>query len=240
MSSRCLFIQYKLYFRVFVFSSPLFMQLKDYYTTLKVQPAASMLQIKKSFRQLALMYHPDKNPGNAVAGATFREIQEAYETLSDPERREEYNYKRWYNRSIQETFVNEVLSPSAILYECIRLNNYMNTVNALRVDFDGLSYHIRQLLSDKNIGILQQFNDEVINARIVEKILLPASVLPYQYVEPVTGLLFRVAGGNQVLIAQIQAFARQQKQKNIWYRYKAAFVVMLTLLICWIIYLVSK
>src|ERR1700712_4643976 len=216
------------------------MQLKDYYTTLKVPPAASMLQIKKSFRQLALKYHPDKNPGNALAEATFKEIQEAYEILSDTLKREEYNYKRWYNRSIQETFVTEALTPESILHECIRLNNYMNTVNALRVDFDGLSYHIRQLLSDKNIGILQQFNDEAINAKIVAKIFQPASVLPYQYVETIINKLLLIAGSNEILIKQIQIFAGEQKQKNIWYRYRAVFVVVITLLICWIIYLISR
>ncbi|MEP6749562.1 MAG: J domain-containing protein [Bacteroidota bacterium] len=216
------------------------MQLKDYYTTLKVQPAASMLQIKKSFRQLALTYHPDKNPGNAVAEATFKEIQEAYETLSNPAKREEYNYKRWYNRSIHETFVTEALTPGSILHECIRLNNYMNTVNALRVDFDGLSYHIRQLLSDKNIDILEQFNDESINVKIVEKILSPASVLPYQYAETIINRLLRVAGSNEILVKQVQIFAGQQKQKNLWYRYRAAFVMIITLLICWLIYMISK
>src|SRR3978361_1838679 len=108
------------------------MQLKDYYTTLRVQPTATALQIKKSFRQLALLYHPDKNPGNAVAEATFREIQEAYEILSDTAKREEYNYKRWYSRSLKGTFVNEPLTPADILRECVRLNNYMHTVNALR------------------------------------------------------------------------------------------------------------
>lgn len=216
------------------------MQLKDYYKTLKVQPAASMLQIKKSFRQLALLYHPDKNPGNAVAEATFKEINEAYETLTDPEKREEYNYKRWYNRSIDEQFTDEPLTPAGIVKECIRLNDYMNTVNALRINFDGLSGHIRELLSDTNIGILQQANDESINAKVIDQILLPASVLPYRYIVPIASLLVRVAGNNEALLLQIQTFLGQQNQKNIWHKYKAVVVVIVTLLICWLIYWVGK
>ena len=138
------------------------MQLKDYYTTLDVGPAATPLQIKKSFRQLALKHHPDKNPGNALAEAKFREVQEAYDVLSDSGKREEYNYKRWYNRSLKKAFSKEPVTAKEILAECERLGNYLLTVNNLRVDYDGLSYHIRQLLNNKNIAILQQSADTFI------------------------------------------------------------------------------
>jgi molecular chaperone DnaJ len=216
------------------------MQLKDYYKMLKVQPTATSLQIKKSFRQLALLYHPDKNPGNAIAEATFREIQEAYETLINPEKREEYNYKRWYSRSINEQFIHEPLSAASVLKECTRLNEYMQTVNVLRVDFDGLSYHIRQLLSDTNINILQQSNDESINADIIEKTLQSASVLPFGYIQPITNLLMKITGNNEELAGQIQTFVVQQKQKNTWQKYRATCVVAVTILLCWIIYRISK
>ena len=216
------------------------MQLKDYYKTLRVQPTATQPQIKKSFRQLALLYHPDKNPDNAVAEATFKEIQEAYETLIDPGKREEYNYKRWYNRSIKGVFVNEPLSPSAILYECVRLYNYMNTVNAWQVDFDGLSHHIRQLLNDKNMAILRQFNDENINGRVIEALLQPASVLPFQYIEPVADLLLQVAGNNAAQRGRVQNFVSRQKQKKSWQKYGAVLVVAVTILLCWIIYVISR
>ena len=215
------------------------MQLKDYYTTLEVSPAATMLQIKKSFRQLALRHHPDKNPGNAVAEAKFKEIKEAYEILSDPEKREEYNYKRWYSRSLKKQFSNEPLTPASILAESIRLSNYMLTVNVFRVDYDGLSYHIRQLLSHKNIAILQQSDDKTIIAKVIEKILQSAAALPFRYIEPISLLLLRIAGNNNLLIEQINNFIHQHKQKSNWQKYRVAFVVGITLLLCWIIYIIS-
>jgi molecular chaperone DnaJ len=216
------------------------MQLKDYYKTLGVSPTATMQQVKKSFRQLALQHHPDKNPGNAAADTIFKEIQEAYETLIDPAKREEYNYRRWYSRSINEPFAEEPLDPASILNECIRLNNYMQSVNGLRVDFDGLSYHIRQLLSDKNIGILQQFNDETINTRVIEKIIGSAAVLPFAYIPPVAALLLRIAGTNDAFRWQVETFVDQQKQKNNWQKYRTVFVVLVTVLLCWIIYMIGK
>lgn len=216
------------------------MQIKDYYKTLEIQPVATPLQIKKSFRQLALKHHPDKNPGNAIAEARFREIQEAYEVLSDPGKREEYNYKRWYNRSINEAFVNELLTPTAILNECIKLVNHLQAVNAMRIDFDGLSYHIRQLLNNKNISILLQANDQLINMKIIEAILQPASLLPLKYTGPITDLLLRIAGNHETAIDCIAAFIAEQKQKHQWQKYKLVLVIGITLLLCGVIYWVSK
>ncbi len=220
--------------------NPFFMQLKDYYKTLKVQPTATALQIKKSFRQLALLYHPDKNPGNAAAEAVFREIQEAYETLADPGKREEYNYKRWYSRSIKDSFVTELVTPAAILHECLRLNDYLQTVNILRVDFDGLSYHVRQLLNDGNRAIVQQANDPQMVADIIGALLPPAAVLPFKYLAPVTDLLLRLADNYPGLQKQVLIFFNRQKEKSRWQKYRAALVVAGTLLLCWIIYMISK
>ena len=70
---------------------------KDYYKILEVTPAATTLEIKKSYRRLALQYHPDKNFGNQLYEAKFKEIQEAYKTLSDFAKRQEYNRQRHFD-----------------------------------------------------------------------------------------------------------------------------------------------
>ncbi|MDJ1177694.1 DnaJ C-terminal domain-containing protein [Roseofilum sp. BLCC_M91] len=64
---------------------------KDYYSVLGVSRTASADEIKKSFRRLARKYHPDMNPGNQKAEARFKEVSEAYEVLSDPEKRKKYD-----------------------------------------------------------------------------------------------------------------------------------------------------
>jgi DnaJ-class molecular chaperone len=64
---------------------------KDYYTTLGVSKTATDKEIKQAFRKLARKYHPDVNPGDKAAEAKFKEVNEANEVLSDPEKRKKYD-----------------------------------------------------------------------------------------------------------------------------------------------------
>jgi molecular chaperone DnaJ len=67
---------------------------KDFYQVLGVQDNASAEEIKKAYRRLAKQYHPDANPNNAQAADRFKEISEAHATLSDPEKRKQYDRMR--------------------------------------------------------------------------------------------------------------------------------------------------
>ena len=76
------------------------MDYKDYYKILGVERNASEAEIKKAFRKLAMKYHPDQNPGSKSAEDKFKEINEANEVLSDPEKRKRYDqlgesYSHW-------------------------------------------------------------------------------------------------------------------------------------------------
>src|SRR5438874_5012453 len=67
------------------------MEFKDYYATLGVNKGSTEKDIKQAFRKLARKHHPDVNPGDKAAEARFKEINEAYEVLGDPEKRKKYD-----------------------------------------------------------------------------------------------------------------------------------------------------
>ena len=66
-------------------------EFKDYYKTLGVARGASAKEIKAAYRRLARKHHPDVNPGNAAAEARFKEVNEAHDVLSDPDKRKRYD-----------------------------------------------------------------------------------------------------------------------------------------------------
>ena len=67
------------------------MEYRDYYQTLGVPRSASQADIKKAFRKLARQYHPDRNPGDKASERKFKDLNEANEVLSDPEKRKQYD-----------------------------------------------------------------------------------------------------------------------------------------------------
>ena len=77
------------------------LEAKDFYATLQVPKAATDVDIKKAYRKLAMRYHPDKNPENPEEAARkFQEIGEAYDVLSDLEKRaiyDQYGYEGLIN-----------------------------------------------------------------------------------------------------------------------------------------------
>jgi curved DNA-binding protein len=80
------------------------MEYKDYYKILGVERSAKTDEVRKAYRKLAMQYHPDRNPNNKQAEEKFKEINEAYQVLSDKEKRARYDqlgsaYSNWEQRS---------------------------------------------------------------------------------------------------------------------------------------------
>lgn len=85
------------------------MEYRDYYKILGVDRKASQEEIKKVYRKLALKYHPDRNPDDKEAEEKFKEMNEAYQVLSDPEKRARYDrlgssYAQWQQRGAPGNF----------------------------------------------------------------------------------------------------------------------------------------
>src|SRR5690349_15564092 len=67
------------------------MQKRDYYEALGIERSATLDDVKKAYKKLALKYHPDRNPGNSEAEEQFKECSSAYAVLSDPDKRRRYD-----------------------------------------------------------------------------------------------------------------------------------------------------
>ena len=85
------------------------MEYRDYYKILGVPRGASAEEIKKTYRKLAMRYHPDRNPGDKQAEDRFKEINEAYQVLSDPQKRSRYDqlgesYSQWQQKGAPGNF----------------------------------------------------------------------------------------------------------------------------------------
>ena len=85
------------------------MEYKDYYQILGVARNASASEIKGAYRKLAMQYHPDRNPGDKQAEERFKEMNEAYQVLSDPQKRARYDqlgasYSQWQQQGTPGNF----------------------------------------------------------------------------------------------------------------------------------------
>ena len=67
------------------------MSKRDYYDILGVSKSASSIELKKASKKLAMKYHPDRNPDDESAAAKFKEAAEAYDVLSDPQKKSKYD-----------------------------------------------------------------------------------------------------------------------------------------------------
>ena len=105
----------------------------DYYEILGINKNASEDEIKKAYRKLAMKYHPDKNPNNKEAEEKFKKINEAYEILSDKEKRKKYDlYGKDFNNVSN-------ISPEDIFKTFFNLNGDFFNFNNLNARLTSLS-----------------------------------------------------------------------------------------------------
>jgi curved DNA-binding protein CbpA len=215
--------------------------LKDYYRILDVSPQSTPLEIKKSFRRLAMLYHSDKHDEDKIASAQYREIQEAYDTLTDPYKKEAYLQQRWYEQSMGRKLKGSApLTSSTILRDALSLEKYISTLDPFRIDKEGLIQYIEQLLSDDAVEILLKENEHAILSNISGILLKSGKGFTLPQAKRLTLLLDKICKKNSAESIAIQQYLSQKTKEAKHDRWKIPLIIILTLLLCILIYIAGK
>lgn len=211
--------------------------IKDYYKILELTPQASVQDIRKSFRRLAMRYHPDKHPEDQVATAQFREIQEAYEILNDPWRREQYHQERWYAQTMGRKMKDSAPPTSAtILQELLALEKHLSRQDPFRTDQYGLYAYLEHILSDEASQILRQENDPFVVPEALRLSLTCGKYFNYMLAARLSERLYSVFPDSEVGTAAIRQYLRGKKREAAWERWKIPVLLVITVAICLIIF----
>lgn len=238
-----------IYFRISVFihfiiyknNAALFviMLLKDYYKILELKPGAPVADIKKSFRRLALLYHPDKNFGSKVYEAKFKEIKEAYEILSDIRQRQEYNSRRREQSQTEKKDTYRQPDAQTLLNQAAEFRKKITALDPERMNKRAVYHHIQHLLVIQNILILKHTNDLRISRTFIDEILTCSRFLRFPQVEKICVQLAQLAGTDNETFKKIYQFSRQSRIETYWGKYKFAVAVIVAVLLCLLIYVLS-
>jgi len=208
------------------------LQLKDYYSILELPPSASADEIKKAYRRLAHLYHPDKKGNDPYAAAQFVLIKEAYETLSNPVQKEYYLQQRWYAQSIGKKIKQEAITPVNVLKQMIELEKYVSKLDIHRMDQQGLFDYLQDTLSDTTIETVNSFNEPGINKEIVLFALKSGRTLPYSLVSLFTTRLKKLTINDELIVKKVDQFVRHHKQTAYWEKRKVWIILLVVILIC--------
>jgi len=216
------------------------MQQVDHYRTLQVHPAASQLEIKKAYRQLAIKYHPDKNPGNHFVTDHFKAINEAYAILSDTQKRSRYDEERWLSGMGNRLHEQLVITPAWILKQCEKLRDHMINIDSYRMDHRALHDYIFLMLSDINMSILHENTSKEINSQIINALLISVRRIKATHLDSIVKRLLQLADDDNNTIQEIRNFSKERHQNARINKYLPVMILVLTILLCLAMYIYGK
>ncbi len=215
------------------------MSSKNYYQILGVKPQATAAEIKRSYRRLALKYHPDKNPGDNIAESVFKEIAEAYDVLSDEQKRKNYHNKYFYG-SVNNYNNTADKTIHTVLNDALHLKRQLEKTNHFHVNADAVLFKAEQILSDNNLLIIRQGKLVEINKKITDAVLFCGNFLDYENSKIIAGKLQIIADGEAILENRIADFLKVKRRSERWNRNKPLIAIAVTALLCILIYFASR
>jgi molecular chaperone DnaJ len=215
--------------------------MKDYYAILEVSPMSTRDEIKRQYRKLAKQFHPDANGDDAYAAARFHDIKEAYETLTQPARKEEWLKERWLRQVYHQGNGEQApLTPFTILEKVLKVERSVASMDVFRMDHLGVVSSIEKLVSNENLECLKKFNEPDMNRAIIRHVLLALHPIPYSHTLNALTTLEDLAGKDGEALHMITSFRNKHRKKQNADRWTVPVILLATLLICLLIWFSSR
>lgn len=208
---------------------------KDHYQTLGVAPGATAEQIKKAWRKLVLDLHPDKTGNDPGLSVRFREIQQAYEVLSDPLQKIQFLQERWLRKAQGTTTAIDTADLATWIKACIALEKKVMAKDPDRVDQQTLHTEIKTLLGQDKIATLQSYAHPEAVLTGARLLLQAATILSYSFFTTLALPLAKVDANDLLWQKEIKTAIRKKWRERNWARYRIVVLVMLTILLCLLI-----
>lgn len=210
--------------------------IKDYYRILNVKSSASPAEIKNAYRKLAMAYHPDRNPNDALAAAVFTDIAEAYKILSDEDARKQYNYERYL--TAQQEYKRPAETIDTLIQHMAKINKQVKNTDPFRLNKDALLYSVRQLLPD-DIELLLHTNETSLR-QFLEMINNAAEHLSSPQTNQLAMLLQPLYTKYAWLQQRLTALLLQQRKNERWQKNKIVLAVVLAIILCIVIFFAAS
>lgn len=212
---------------------------RDYYQILGIAPTASSQDIKKAFRRLALVHHPDTSRNPDPSAATFVLVQEAYQVLSDPHERVRYHYAR---HLLHPLYATKPLAASAEEVNELGRKLYRNTLqqDPFRLNRDQLFLQVMDLLSDHNLALLRQQADPSLLGTFLNLVFGASRELSKAQSDTVFDRLHPLASQYPPTADGFKKQRKEYRQYHFWNRYKMLLALVIALVFCLALYFLVR
>jgi hypothetical protein len=199
------------------------MQQKNYYQILQVDPYCNADAIKKAYRKLALQYHPDVAQNNSFYTQKFAEVKEAYEILSNPEKRKKFHEAYFFT-----TLAQPVHSIHYVIPLAIKIERYTQETNIYTIDYTLIQLHIEDLLLKHSFVIVQ--SEEVKKKQqLANHIFNALNVLPFELLVKLQTQFLQCFPQKEQQFADLLI---NKKKHLFWDKYAVVIAVAITIGLC--------
>lgn len=205
--------------------------MRDYYQILEVEPSASFETIRKAYRRLALLHHPDKNDGSQYSARIFAEIIEAYKVLSNPYERKRYHQKLF---TTGYDISNVVNTPEQALEELVKLKEVINRSDPFRLFKEAVLIDLNAIVQKPVIDKIAEKTTADFKRKFISIYLDCIQVLDLSDFENKLKAIANIT--DEVSAIKITEAVTLKKKNHWWEKYQTLVAFTIAILICLLIY----